>query len=210
MSTTDLSPPALMTPPVEPGEIPHPTSAWPKVIGVITIVFGALGILVYGCGGLIGNVIVVALSGAAQSGGAIDPVNAAQMDVLRQYMPWTILSGLGSLALGVLLLVAGIGLLRRRSWSRKASVVWSILRMTYAIPTGVLGYIVNTAQFEAMEQAAASSSSPIPSGFFAIMHSLGPAGLGCGLVWGWALPVFLLSWFSRSKIKAEVAQWTQG
>ena len=52
MSATDLPPPALMTPPVDPGEMPQRPSAWPMVIGVIAIIFGSLAILIAGLGGV--------------------------------------------------------------------------------------------------------------------------------------------------------------
>jgi hypothetical protein len=46
----------------------------------------------------------------------------------------------------------------------------------------------------------------MPQGFFdAAAFGL----MACGLIWGFALPVFMLIWFSRGKIKHEVAEWSE-
>jgi len=45
--------------------------------------------------------------------------------------------------------------------------------------------------------------------FGTVMAIIGPMILVFAIVWGWALPIFMLIWFSRRKIKAEIAQWGQ-
>ena len=72
-----------------------------------------------------------------------------------------------------------------------------------------MGYIVNTAQFEAMEQAAAESGgATVPAGIFSLVQNLGTAGVVFGLLWAWALPVFMWIWLSRRVIRAETAEWS--
>ena len=87
------------------------------------------------------------------------------------------------------------------------TVIWSIGKILYAVPAAIIGYLMNVAMFEAMQEAAGSSPAPMPAGFFGVLQKLGAAGAVLGLLWFWALPVFLLVWFSRSRIRDEVAGW---
>jgi hypothetical protein len=197
------TPPPAMTPPTEVGEIVERPSQWPTALGVVAIIFGILGILMYGCGGIIGN--VVAPMFASQLEGM--PVQEAQLQVMRRFTVINLLSSLVATSLAVWLLVTGIGILRRRPWSRTSGLGWSVARMIYAVPATLLGYIVNRATVQAMEQAAAESGDPMPKGIFAIMEALGAIGMGCTLVWSWALPVFMIVWFLRAPIKDELSRW---
>ena len=79
--------------------------------------------------------------------------------------------------------MAGIGVLRRRPWSRSAAVGWAVAKILYVIPTSVLGYLFTKAQFDAMEQAAIDSGTPMPTGMFTIMQSAGAAMMGCSTLW---------------------------
>ncbi len=206
MSATDLPPPALMTPPVDPGEIPHPPSAWPMVIGVIAIIFGSLAIL-QGCVGAVSSLFMSSLS-------AIVPAEqAAVYDAMEDLKPWMIMGAVLTLALGILQLVAGIGLVRRRSWSPTACMVWAGIKMMFVVGNTILADMAQQAQFEAMQEMMQQDPN-MPAGASAMMDSFmqvfGVFAIVVGILWGWALPIFLLSWFSRSKIKAEVAGWARG
>ncbi len=206
MSATDLPPPPLMTPPVEPGEIPHRPSAWPMVIGVIAIIFGSLAIL-QGCLGAVSTLFMSSLSG-------LMPAEQATMfDAMDDLKPWMIIGAVLTLALGILLLVAGIGLVRRRAWSPTACMVWAGIKMMFVVGNTILADMVQQAQFEAMQEVMQQDPN-MPAGMPAMMGSFfqvfGVFTIVLGILWGWALPVFLLIWFSRSKIKAEVARWARG
>ncbi len=206
MSTTDLPPPALMTPPVEPGEIPHPPSAWPKVIGVITIIFGSLAIL-GGCSGAVSSLFMSSLSGL------VPEEQATMYDAMEGLKPWMIIGAVLALALGILQLVAGIGLVRRRAWSPTACMVWAAIKMVFVVGYTILGDMARQAQFEAAQEMIQQDPN-MPAGMAAMMASFfqvfGVFAIVVGILWGWALPVFLLIWFSRGKIKAEVAGWARG
>ncbi len=206
MSATDLPPPALMTPPVEPGEIPHPPSAWPKVIGVITIIFGSLAIL-QGCLGAVSTLFLGAFASVAPQ------EQEALFQAMEDLKPWMIIGAVLTLALGILLLVAGIGLVRRRAWSPTACMVWAGIKMMFVVGNTILADMAQQAQFEAMQEMMQQDPN-MPAGMPAMMGSFmqvfGVFAIVVGILWGWALPVFLLIWFSRSKIKAEVAGWARG
>jgi hypothetical protein len=106
-----------------------------------------------------------------------------------------------------ILLVAGVGLLRRRPWSRTCAMVWAGVRAAVLIPSGVIGYRMNKAQFEAMRTAAADSPAPMPTSFYGMMESLTIVIVAFDALWKLALPVFFVVWLMRRKIRDEVARW---
>ncbi len=194
-------------PPVRPGPLPPRAPLWPTVLGVISIVFGAFGVLAYGCGGLFANVGMVLVSDALAEREVLDPVNAAQMDALREYMPWNLAVTVVSAGLGGLLLAGGISLCRRRRRSRAILLLWSVLRIVWAIPASAVAYLSQSAQFQGMMEAAETSGSPMPAFVFGFMRGAGMAGVAIGLLWAWALPAFMLVWLSRGNIRRDVAGW---
>ncbi len=202
-TTGDPQTPAAMTPPVKQGDAPERRSRWPTVIGIIAVVFGVLGVLA-ACMGLVSNVLVAIFGGSMQG---MPEVQKAQFEVMRQYVvPNSIMMVVGTVV-AAWLLVAGIGVLRRRPWSRRAAVGWAVAKILYAIPGSVLGYLLNKALFDAMEQAAIDSGTPMPTGIFTSMQSGGAAMIGCETLWAWALPLFLIIWFRRASVKTEVERW---
>ena len=194
-------------PPTRAGDVPEQRTAWPIVIGIIALVVGGFGVLANGCGGLVGNVAIVFFFDRSEAQGGLDPVTGAQMGVLRGFVVINAVAAVVGSVLGVLLLIGGIGLTRRRPWSRTVLVVWSITRAVYAVPAVIAGYFMSAAQFEAMEEAAESSGSAMPMGLFTLMRGVGLAGAVFALLWAWALPAFLVVWLSRDCIKKEVALW---
>ena len=99
-------------PPMAPGPIPqaHPTSRWPKVIGIIAIVLGSLGALV-GCVGRFGPRFTDMIKEVAEG----QPGTAAtvvQLELAAEWATWTIVQSICGLAVGVVLILAGVGLLK--------------------------------------------------------------------------------------------------
>ncbi len=190
---------------------PRPrASPWPTVLGVISIVLGALGILAYGCGSLMANVGVLFVSDAFAAKGALDPVNAASIEALREYLPWNLAVAVVSAGLAAMLLLGGISLCRRRRRGRTILRWWSVLRIAWAVPATFASYFSQAAQFNAMMEAAEASSAPMPGFMFGFMKGAGLAGVAVGLLWAWALPVFMLAWFTRRNIRQEVDGWVSG
>ena len=193
-------------PPMAPGPIPqtHPTSRWPKVIGIIAIVLGSFGAL-GGCIGMFGPMFTDMIKEVAEG----QPGTAAtvvQFEVAAEWATWTIVQSICGLAVGVVLILAGVGLLKRRGWGPKATISWAVLKMLLVVGTSVIAYGQATAAFDRM--ADLPNLQSLPQGATAFGSIVAMIFLGLNAVWGWALPVFMLIWFSRSKIKAETAQWT--
>ena len=201
MQETGGVPAPATTPPTLPAELvasPRPTG-WPMVIGVIAIVIGALGALGGLCGaaspwfaGFIMNQMPEAQRGA--------------IEVTQKWWGWTVTAYLVSTAVAILLLVAGAGLVRRRAWARRTCINWAVLKMLLVVATTAMSYPIARETSEVtLRPSASAPSTPVNVQQFAELGMI--VGLTFGLLWGWALPVFLLIWFARGKIRNEVAGW---
>lgn len=208
MTTQDAYGPS-MTPPIPPtepfGYVPIASRpSWPKVIGIISIVLGSLGTL-QGCSTALSPFFLPfaadfmrAMPPQAQNPG-VDSLTVAQ-----KWLPWTVTQGLLSLAVAILLLVSGIGLLQRRPWGVSASRVWAVIKILLAAFVGVLTYYIVGDQVEAMRNAP--NMPPMPQGFFAF---IGIWSTVLGLLLGWAYPVFMLIWLGRRTVCEECRLWNQ-
>jgi hypothetical protein len=191
---TDVSPtPAHpFTPPTDLDDIDRPEmrSSWPTAIGTIAIVFGALGALGW------------LYSGASPFlfkwfGGTFDE-NEPGMKAALAWQTWSVLLSLLAAALAVLLLVVGVRLVRRRRRALRAGIGWAILRMLLAV--------AHAAVFSQMAQQQFAEMQNDPN-IAPMRNIVGPATAIFWIVWGCALPIFLLIWFGRRKIKDEVTTW---
>ena len=140
-----------------------------------------------------------------QSRAAVNPAAAAQVDVVRRFLPWLAACEIASAALAVWLLVAGIGVLRRRRWSRRAILAWAIARMAEAVPAAVLAYLIAQGQLGAMMDSPQAAA--VPGGIAVFIRGAGLLGFGWTLALAWAMPVFVLVWFTRRRVREEVAAW---
>ena len=197
--TTSSHPPPS-APPVTPGVIAPRPSRWPAIIGTIAIVFGILATL-GGCVGLVVMPVIEAFMEAVPS--QQNPALAG----LSDWKQWTIPGSLAGMALGILLLVGGSGLLKRRSWGHRVCLGWAGLKMILVIYMATIQYQIAIDQAEAIRNDPNMQSLPAP--FASIMQSFGMIGVIVGVIWGWALPVFLLVWLSRRKIRAEMQSWSE-
>ncbi len=207
MTTTGppMPPPTPMTPPTDAAAIPPKQSTWPTVIGIIAIIFGSLATL-GGCMGL-GWPLVAGLFTSV-----MPEDQAEMMNTTEPLMPLMMISGGLTMVIAIVLLIGGIGLTKRSPGSPKTCRIWAGLKLLLVVYTSILGYLVQQAQMEAMQQMLEddpNASAAMPGFFGTMMDIIGPLTLVFGIIWGWALPIFMLIWFSRRKIKAEIAQWGQ-
>jgi hypothetical protein len=188
-----------MTPPTQPA-VPYTfarPSTWPVVIGIIAIVLGTLGIL-GGCWASIAYPVMEVILRAAPKEAA------AGLEFAREWRTWTLTLGVGSGILAVLLLIAGIGLCRRRRWAISMTWWWAILKMLFVLMSMAMAVTMQQAQFTAIGGQGGGPAA-LPPGFNMLM---GAVTAGFSLIWGWALPVFMIVWLSRGTIKREIAAWT--
>src|SRR4051812_8453760 len=187
-----------LAPPIQPGiYTPGPSQpVWPTVIGVIAIAAGAIGIL-GGLGGLL-SPLFMGFAGTAH------PEAPPGIAGMREWFPWMIASALLNAAIAAVLLAGGIGLVTRRPWSARVLLAWAMVRIPVVILASILGYFVQEASFRSMQQQPARAGGAMPA---VVMHGMLAGGVIFALLWGWALPGFMLVWFSRSRIRQQGAAW---
>jgi len=179
-------------PPTQPAPLRSVPPSWPDVIGIIAIVFGALG-AIGGVWGLISPLFMKMLASI------LPKAQSAMMHkVWTDLWPVMILHGLATLTLGIMLLAAGVGLRRRRPWSLPLTRRWAYAKLVVVVLGSILGIIMQR------EQMAAQSGPALPP---RVMQAMVVAGAAVGLAWGAALPVFMLVWLARDRIRRHTAKW---
>jgi hypothetical protein len=171
----------------------EPQTKWPTVIGIIAIVFGVIGALFGFCG-----IFGALMPGAFQ---AFQPQEA--MEVTQKWAIWSGVNSLVSAAVAVLLLIAGIRLMKRHPGAPGLCRTWAVIKMVVALAVITIGWFVQQDMMASMSQAR-NIAQPMPDEMMRVMMFV---GLVFSLLWAWALPVFMLIWFSRPKIKSEVTTW---
>ncbi len=175
-----------------------PESSWPKVLGVIMIVFGALGAL-FSCW------IAVVPHVMKRLEQMMPPGQQAGLEVFEHWTGWMMTDGILSLVLAILLTVAGAGLLKRRRWAIRTSLAWAVMKMMLVGAEAVFQYKMNAEQME----AAAQQTPGMGAMGDTVQNVAGVSAACMVLLFGWALPLFVLIWLSRAKIKEETSQWDQ-
>jgi hypothetical protein len=186
--------PADPFPPVPPmtpvDDLPPERASWPKVVGVISIVYSALFLTCSGCG--IGMLAFIPKMMAGQPG--IDEGFPPSM----QMYPLKIASFAFSMLMLVVLLVAGITTVMRRPVGRPLHLLWGVLSLVVAIAMLI---IVTVPEMSAdvqwykdhpgspfAKQQGNAAAGPIKYATTALFVLL-------GLAW----PTFCLIWFGLVK-----------
>lgn len=183
MTQYPAAPPQAPSPGYTGYAAPPKKPAWPVVIGIISIVIGGLFSLCT-CVGIPMNIAQRA--------------NPAVQELMEQFpewwTAWQIIGGLLWLGLYILLLVAGICLVRRRAVGLPLHVTFALLGLIWCIINGVVTF-----------RGMAGVELPAPMG--ASMKPFMLIGMFAGFVFGGAYPIFLLVWFSRPGIRQQVQSW---
>jgi hypothetical protein len=188
------------TPPTIAGPLTTQSETlWPRVIGIIAIVFGGFGLVCSGWG-MFGVAIAKAmLKNVPNQGGQVE-----QIEAMDRMQPWVVGSSLVALFVAILLLVAGIMLVRRRAVARTLCMSWAGIKIIFAIVNTIVSFMMQPGQIQSAPPqgaAAITTSMQTMEGPIVIFFQL------INLAWALALPVFMLIWFNRTKIKDEVATW---
>jgi hypothetical protein len=182
-------------PPEETGSL-ETASRWPGAVGTISIILGSLGLACWGC----------------MSIGTIAGPWLQQMAPQEQRTPLPggfqlfvqVFQQCGSAGLSFWLLFAGIGLVRRRPWSRMHHIAWSVAKILLILVT----FVASFAFYPQALQQINDQFSKMKVQFTVTTAMLAVAGVVqmlFFLIW----PVFLLIWFSRGAVKEEVAAWAE-
>lgn len=167
----------------------RPKPAWPKVIGIISIIWGALGLVcnILGTGWMFIQPSFMQ-SAADQMQGGVPP------QMLQLQVPLIGLMIFG-VVWAIVLIVAGAMTAGRKPAGRKAHLVWAIVAMI----TGVVGTYVNLQYQNGITDWIRDN----PSSDFAQQPGAGGGGSMIGIVLGlvlaFAWPVFTTVWFLMVK-----------
>ncbi len=192
-------------PEYQPTTQPSAHSAqWPKVLGIISIVFGAFGAMAGFCG-VIGSVALGPISElmakfipANKSG----PSTAETFGALEKMQGWMIANSVFTTLVAILLIVGGAKLIKRQAQCRMMLLSWAALKILLAVVASVLGY------FSLQDQLALAEKSGTPNPMSpAATKMLGMFSMGFGFLWAIAGAVFIIIWFKREKIRSEVSRW---
>jgi hypothetical protein len=175
-----------LAPPPETGELPpyERMTVWPKRLGILLIVLGAIGILT----------VPMAMSIATQEAfiRVMLPKDVTpDPEAIRQAAIWKAVLSVLSGVLSVPVVAAGIGLLRKRAWGTKLAILAAALSVGLALVAAAVDMMIN----KGIDKAA---GRPV--------NLLG-GGMLISLVLNLALPVFLLIWFALPAIREETAAW---
>lgn len=183
---------------------------WPGLLGGLSIAFGIITLLGSCCGGVGAALMPLALGAAGLKVGPIP----------GSILAWMAFDVLASLALGYMLFVGGIGVLRRRAGGPRMLLRYAAVRLVLAVPMLVIGLLLVpasatwSAQFiEAQHAAQEEAGQPIteeqeaeleaartPTAFNYVTTAIGPF-LGC------AYPIILLVWLRRPDVRAAWERW---
>jgi hypothetical protein len=186
-------------PPVLPEE-----ARWHTPIGIVAIIFGAFG-LVAGIGGIAAKAMVRAsLSSQLKSG----PEATQQIDAfLEKWSTFMIGGGLVIAVLAIILLGGGIFTLKKRLVGPRMLVIWSVLKILFGTGYAIMGQSMQKDQFAIMF-GPHSQMGEMGDQISAFVQASARAGIVFNILWTSILPVFLLIWFSRKKIKSNIAHWS--
>ncbi len=188
------TPPALAAP---------PTSKWPTVIGAIAIVFAAGGLLQSLLAPLGPFMVRSQMQEFAKQGadqGRID-------EYLRQFGTFAYTNSAVLGAVAVLLLVGGILLIKRRRVSPLLLQVWAMLKIVAGGFFIFKQMAISRLQMEIIFDAVPGGGGQEAQAVGQITSYAMWIGLGFGLLWIAAFPVFLIVWFNRQRIKDQVGAW---
>jgi hypothetical protein len=200
---TPMQPPAIPAEPTAPPtvwpglRVKPPRSKWPAVVGIIAIVIGAGGFLYNACGAVGAFVVGMVFQRMPSTG--MPP------EVFQVKPGWVGVMLVMSLLCGVLL-IPGIALLQRRRWSAAWLRIWSVAAIVLAVAGSVIEARIQGENMTRMMTATSMPAGAGPSPAFFQATAIGGAVFNAVL--RCAFPVFLLIWFTRRKIRDEVAAWT--
>jgi hypothetical protein len=189
-----LPPPPAYPPPPDPEPVPGGTrTSLPKVMGVLSIVFGSLMLM----GGLFGS--CTALLGQ----------KTEMMESMATIYTVTGVQNLVMALMSALLLAIGIGQLRYRQWARIWSVRWALAALVAVLAIVVLSFAVIGPLYQEMMTSISKHSAEggppmnFGSGFGAMMG--GTFGV-ISIIFLSPYPILMLIFFSRPHVKLAMSE----
>lgn len=192
------SAPVYLHPPTSPGPVePNDLGRiWPNLIGIGVIVLQGLG-LIASIGSSAASLIDLnSLFGVGGMG------MGEMLDVAKKWQPYLLASYAIAGVLAVVAIFGGAMLLTRRRLGVRLLVIWSLLRIPYAVLVSWATTGMQRDNLAAMSNAG--TMGPQVPGMTSVMVW---TSLIMSFVIAMALPAFLLVWFSVNPIRRQTRQW---
>ena len=192
------------TPPTHAGDFVAlaPPEGWPTVIGVLSIIFGALATLQAFCG-LLGMLLMTVFFNFLPQ-----EVKDQLQTQVQSSMPYPAVQAvqiLAEFALAITLLVGGIMLVRRRARAGGLLTVYALLDLLSNTYGAAVGYFVFNATIANAQNDP--QMQQMPAGFAGIMQGVGPVMVIVTWIFAAIWPVFLLIWFRRARVRESMDNW---
>lgn len=189
-------PPIKRHPPTSPGPVErtYEGRVWPNLVGIAVVVLQGLGLLVslaYALSLLIDYEKLFGNFAPAQTFAATE-----------QWKPHLFASYATAALLAVLAIVGGSFVLLRRRLGVRLLIVWSVLRLPYAVWASWVNALVQRDTASAMGGLTIGPTAP--PNMLGMMFWI---TLAMGITVALALPLFLLIWFHVPRIRRQVRVW---
>lgn len=161
------------------------------VFGVLHLIFGLTGILTTGF------MLVMLTVGLPMPEGGFD-LQGALEEQLDWYHTFMMVAGVLGVVVSLILIAAGIGLMQRREWARKASIGYGIYGVVGGLVTSwvQMSHVIPLME-EMLETATISERAGLIGGI---------AGGYGGMCMGLAYPILVLIFMNRSVVKEAMAE----
>ena len=162
----------------------------PKVFGIIHIVYACLGIVI-SLFGVVGMFLMKAMMGKMS-----EEMKEAQLflDAYDKLMVYTFIDAGLKVILGVVLLAAGIGLLKKKLWAQKMSMFWAVARIVVAVGMVFLTLGATQEFQEAARQIGGDQQQDFQQAIQGVGNVMGVIFIGI-------YPVLCLVFLSKKKVK---------
>ena len=193
-----------------PGNLPESEAAearWPKVVGIVSIILGILGLFQHAFG-LLGTLAMGAIMGSEMGRAAIaeEPGAAVAFESVGEFIPYLTLVEVARLGLGALLIAGGAMLVMRKSASSSVMLLWVSLETVAVIGVTIIQYESQQAQVQVMQRTGGG----VPAGFDQIAGGIGMLGAVIGLALGLLFPLIVALYMLLPKNAALIASWRGG
>jgi hypothetical protein len=172
----------------------------PVTLGVLSITFGALMAAMSSLGLLLGPMLHKLFAFSSTLPGQHTELMQAQVESTEAMMlaqsRYQHVTGGFYILLSIALIVIGIGLYRRRPWSRRAGIVWAAMALVMVVLQSVayLGW-VEPAMTAAQDAVFAAHGLQKP---FALLHSAARGGVVVSMLLYAVYPALLIALLGRS------------
>ncbi|MFW2385350.1 MAG: hypothetical protein ACN4GG_05950 [Akkermansiaceae bacterium] len=175
-------------------------SSVPKVFGIIHLVYAGLG-MIGGLMGLANPALAKFTTGpileiAKKSGKSTEAYESAVAETARYAM----INGVVQIALAILLLIAGLNLIKYQLKGAKLSKIWALARIPLAIVFSFLSMDATKRMMTTQNELIGTGNPSMDN----MMETMGTVGIVFGILMVSVYPILTLIFLSRAKVMASL------